>query len=69
MYGVAIGGLGLVALGAAEERDIVGGRSIRVDVLKPHIHRTNRYTELLESGENVEEMVGCQCKLSWLDGL
>jgi hypothetical protein len=40
-----------------------------VDVFQAHIHGANRYAEVLKSGENVEEMVGRQCELSWLDGL
>jgi hypothetical protein len=69
MDGVAIGRLGFVALSAAEERDVVGGRSIRVDILQAHIHGANGYTEVLESREDVEEMVGRQCELGRLDGL
>lgn len=43
-----------VSLGIAEERYVVGWRSIRVNILEADIHGPNWYTCLLEAREQVE---------------
>jgi hypothetical protein len=59
-YGADIGSTSLGALGLAEERDVVGRGCAVVQVLQANIHGTDRHSELLETREQVEEVVGCE---------
>jgi len=38
-----------------------------MDVLESHIHGTNVNSQVFELGEQIVEVVGCECKLCWLD--
>jgi hypothetical protein len=38
-----------------------------VQVLEADLHRTNIDTELFETREEIEEVVGCECQLSGFD--
>ena len=51
----------------SKERHIVGRRGICVDVLESHIHGPNVNSQVFELGEQIVEVVGCECKLCWLD--
>lgn len=64
---VAVRVLGPLALGIAEKRHIVGWRGIRVNVLEPDVHGSHRNRSVLETREQVEQMMWCQSQFRWLD--
>lgn len=53
-------------LGFAQERDI-GLGDVGMDVLQPDAHGTHGNGKILETGEQVEEMVGGQGQFGRLD--
>ena len=62
----ALAGTTAVVTVVAEKGDVVGRRGIGVDALEPHVHRPDGDAELVETGEQVEQVMRGQGQLDRL---